>query len=262
MSDVFHLSELRPANSRFNGTSGSAARLRPGLRSPFSPAEELELAARLLGLTSGAELERFFRDLVAKAGRSAGSISSNLIGPVAKLLRAVATKAVPSAAAAAGTFLEGPPSGAIAAKLGSMVGQALEAEAAGLAVADRDLEKCLQFIRMAGAAARAAASAPARVHPLVVAHKTLADAANAKLAGRTSSVGRSGSTYSGGTLGVSTDLANVGDRPARHTSRTDPQIHRSLTCSICERPSNICQCGKIRDSGHWLRRGSSIIVSC
>jgi hypothetical protein len=43
---------------------------------------------------------------------------------------------------------------------GQLASQALEAETAGIAAADRDLEKCRQLIRMSGEASSAAISAP------------------------------------------------------------------------------------------------------
>ena len=80
--------------------------------------------------------------------------------------------------------------------LGSLVNQALQAKVAGLTAADPDLEKCRQlfekhrqFVRLAGKAARAAATAPAGVAPLAVAQKVLTDAVKETLRRRPLSAG-------------------------------------------------------------------------
>jgi hypothetical protein len=110
----------------------------------------MELAWELLQVTSEAELEQFLGDLFKKAWRGIKSVGSKVIKPLGGFLKTVAKKALPFVATAAGTLFGGPAGGAIAGKLGSLVSQALEAEVAGMAAADRDLEKSRQFVRLAG----------------------------------------------------------------------------------------------------------------
>src|SRR5262249_48961307 len=124
-------------------------------RSPFSETEEMELAVELLQVTTEAELEQFLGNLFKKAWRGIKAVGSSVIRPLGGVLKTVAKTALLFIATAAGTFFGGPAGGAIAGKLGSLVSQALEAEAAAMRAADRDLEKCRQFVRMAGKAARA-----------------------------------------------------------------------------------------------------------
>ncbi len=139
-------------------------------RSPFNKAEEMELALELLRVTSEAELERFLGELFKKAWRGIEPVGSKIIGPLRVFLKTVAKKALPSVATAAGTSFGEPRDDAIAGNLGFLVSEALEAEVAGMTATDPDLEKCrqllekyLRFVRFAGKAAIAAASAPAEV---------------------------------------------------------------------------------------------------
>jgi hypothetical protein len=141
------------------------------------------------------------------------------------VLRPLVKTVLPIAATAAGTFFGGPAGGAIAGKLGSLVSKALEAETAGIMPQNRDLEKCRQFVRMAGTAARAAALAPPAANPVAVAQKVLAQAAQRKL-----------------TVGAPS---------------TAPAASRRRC--ICGQPWN-CQCGQTGKSGRWIRRGRSIVI--
>ena len=106
---------------------------------------------------------------------------------------------------------------AIAGKLGSLVSQALEAEVAGMTATDPDLEKCRQlfekyrqFVRLAGKAATAAASAPTGVNPIAVAQKVLADSAKEKLTRKAASAGRAGNFAEGA-------LAAAAMKPGSHS---------------------------------------------
>src|SRR5262245_4717408 len=188
------------------------------LESPFSEAEEMELAVELLGVTSEAELEQFLGNFFKKAWQGIKTIGSKVLRPLVKTV-------LPIAATAAGTFFGGPAGGALAGKLGSLVSKALEAETAGVAPHDRDLEKCRQFVRLAGTAARAAALAPPGADPIAVVKKALANVAQRRL-----SVGAPGAA------------------PSTAGSR----------CS-CGQPWN-CTCGKTGKNGRWIRRGRSIVI--
>ena len=155
--------EVRPGALHFAGAAngGSFARLKP--RSPFSDVEERKLASDLLEVTNEAELEQVLGDLSKKARKGVEPAGSKVNGPVEGLLKTVAKRALPSITAAVGASFGGPDRDASAAKLGSLVDQALQARVAGLTATDPDLEKCRKlfekyrvFVRLAGKATRAA----------------------------------------------------------------------------------------------------------
>lgn len=233
-------------------------------RSPFSEAEELELAVELLEVTTEAELEQFLGNLFKKAWRGIKTVGSSVIRPLGGVLKTVAKTALPFVATAAGTFFGGPAGGALAGKLGSLVSQALEAEAAGTSAADRDFEKCHQFVRMAGKAARAAALAPAGANPIAVAQKVLADSAQEKLTKPPSINSRAGrgaktATAPSPPIAISARTMQTG----RRKTETGIAVANERPCSNCGQPYSICKCAMINHTGRWMRRGRSIVsVNC
>jgi hypothetical protein len=258
MRDSNQKPEVRPATLQFAGATNGGSFVRSGPRSPLSDADEMELALELLEVRSDAELEQFLGVLFGKAWRGIKSVGSKVIGPLGGLLKTVAKKALPFVATAAGTFFDGPAGGAVAGKLGSLVSQALEAEVAGLAAADRDLEKCRQFVRLAGKAASAAASAPTGINPIAVAEKVLVDWAKEKLLRTVSSVRRAGKSAKGALAAAEMNTAAA----ARQKSRPGTRATGRHSCSICEQSLGVCQCKKISRSGRWFRSGTNIIVNC
>jgi hypothetical protein len=246
---------------------GSFVPSRP--RSPFDNAEEMELAWELLRVTSEAGLELFLGELFKKAWRGIEPVGPKIIGPLGVLLKTVAKKALPSVATAAGTSFGEPRDDAIAGNLGSLVSKALEAEVAGMTATDRDLEKCrqllekhLRFVRVAGKAAVAAASAPAGVNPIAAAHRSLADSANEKLKRKAASVGLPGNFAEGVPASAAMKATAAVSRAAGQKSRVRTKASGERLCSVCELPPGSCQCRKIGGSGRWFRSGSSIIVNC
>jgi hypothetical protein len=279
MRDFNPRPEVRPEAFQFAGATNGGSFVRSGPRSPFSHAEEMELALELLQVTSEATLDKFLGDLFKKAWRGIEPAGLKVIGPLGGLLKTVAKKALPSVATAVGTSFGGPVGDAIAGKLGSLVSQALEAEVAGMAATDLDSEKCRQlfekhrqFVRLAGKAATAAASTPTGVNPITVAQKVLADSAKEKLTRKAASAGRAGNFAEGalaatakneGSLAVTArNFVAAHGRAAPQTSRTGTQAPGKRSCSICEQPPGFCQCRKISRSGRWFRSGSTIIVNC
>ena len=209
-------------------------------QSPFSEAEEMELAVELLEVASEAELDQFLGNLLKKAWKGIEAVGSSVIRPLGGVLKTVANAALPTLATAAGTFFGGPAGGAIAGKLGSLVSQTLEAEVSGTAADRRDLEMCRQFVRMAGKAARAAALAPAGINPIELAQKTLANSAQQKLARGPAAASRIGSSTRTATTG--TAVANGG------------------RCRSCGQRSWNCKCGRISQTGRWVRHGPNIVI--
>lgn len=223
------ISELQPEAFSFTGELESETSFLTEMESPFSEAEELELAIELLEITSEAEMEQFLGKLFKKAWQGIKTVGSKVLRPLVKTV-------LPIAATAAGTFFGGPAGGAIAGKLGGLVSKALEAETAGVSPQDRDVEKCRQFVRMAGTAAKAAALAPPGANPVAVAQKVLANAAQQKL------------TMSTPATQQKLTLGTPGASPVASRSR----------CR-CGQPGN-CMCGQSGKSGRWVRRGRNIII--
>ncbi len=269
MRDFNPRPEVRPEAFQFAGATNGGSLVRSRPRSPFSNAEETELALELLQVTSEATLDKFLGDLFKKAWRGIEPAGLKVIGPLGGLLKTVAKKALPSVATAVGTSFGGPVGDAIAGKLGSLVSQALEAEVAGMAAPDLDSEKCRQlvekhrqFVRLAGKAATAAASTPTGVNPIAVAQKVLADSAKEKLTRKAASAGRAGNFAEGALAATARNFVAAHGRAAPQKSRTGTQAPGERSCSICEQPPGSCQCRKIGRSGRWFRNGSTIIVNC
>lgn len=133
------------------------------LESPFTEAEEMELAAELLEITSEEELDQFLGKLLKGAWRGikkVGSAVGKIARPLGSALKGLAKVALPIAGKVAGGFFGGPIGGAIGGQLGSLVSKALEMEFEGLSGEDREFEMAQRFVRVAGAAARQAALAP------------------------------------------------------------------------------------------------------
>jgi hypothetical protein len=269
MRDFNPRPDVRLDAFQFAGATNGGSFVSSRPRSPFNKAEENELALELLRVTSEAGLERFLGELLKKAWRGIEPVGSKIIGPLGLLLKTVAKKALPSVATVAGTSFGEPRVDAIAGNLGSLVGEALEAEAAGMTGTDRDLEKCRQllerysrFVRFAGKAAIAAASAPAGANPIVAAQRSLTDSANEKVRRKAASAGLAGN-FTEGVPATAAMKATAAVGPAAgQKSRARTKAPGGRICSVCELPPGSCQCRKIGRSGRWFRSGNSIIVNC
>jgi hypothetical protein len=279
--------DVQPDTFGFSGARRDKSLARSRFRSPFSDADEAELALELLQVTSETQFDRFLSNLFKKVwGGGIAPVGSKVTGPLRGLLKTVASKALPSVATAAATSF-GPANDAIAENLGSLVSRTLEAEVAAPTGADGDLEKCRQlfekhrqFVRLAGTAATAAAAAPTGVNPIAAAQKGLADSANEKLmrkdapAGKTASftarapvaattaAAKTESFTARAPVAATTTAAAASGRVAKQGSQTKTTTPGMRTCSTCELPSGSCQCKKVGRSGGWFRSGSSIIVNC
>jgi hypothetical protein len=244
-------SNLQPAAFRFLPHAAG--------QSPFTEAEEMELAMELLEVTSEAELEQFFGNLLEKAWRGFKPVASGLSRPLGRVLKTVVKTALPFTSTVADTYF-GPAGSAITGKLGSLVREALEAETAGITAADRDLEKCRQFVQMAGKAASAAASAPTGTSPIALAQKVLATSAQEKLAKQPATASKAGT---GATAGTGASLVSIPVKTAQTGWRmSEPGIAviKGLRCRSCGQPSASCKCGTINQTGRWMRHGRSIVI--
>lgn len=130
--------------------------------SPFTEAEENELAMELLSVSSEDELDQFLGKIFKKVGRGLKKIGR----PLGRALKGVAKKALPFVGGALGSLIPIPGVGtAVGSALGSAVAKALEAELGELDEADQELEMARRFVRIAGTAAKHADSAGASADP-------------------------------------------------------------------------------------------------
>jgi hypothetical protein len=177
-----------------------------GLESPFSEAEELELAAELLSVSSEEELDQFLGKMFKGIGRGLKKVGrfvgKKVLPALGKGLKAVAKVALPIAGKALGSFIPIPGVGtAIGGALGSAVAKALELEFSGLNSEEADLEMARRFVRMAATATQQAAMAPPDMDAEVVVNEALATAARKHLPylhlSESERLGRPGATQQG-----------------------------------------------------------------
>jgi uncharacterized protein (DUF697 family) len=127
--------------------------------SPFSEAEEMELAMELLEISNEAELEQFLGSLVSKAWRGIKSVGAKALPAVGGILKSVAKKALPIVGGALGSFIPIPGVGTmVGTALGNAASNLFEGELEGLSQEEAELEVARRFVRFGGATARGAAS--------------------------------------------------------------------------------------------------------
>jgi len=126
----------------------------------FDEAEEMELAAELLGVSDEAELDQFLGGLLKQAGQALKKvIASPLAHKLGGFLKGAVKKALPAVAGAAGTVLGGPLGGMIGSKLGSATADVFGLELEGLSPEDQEFETARQVVRFAGEAVKQAVNA-------------------------------------------------------------------------------------------------------
>ena len=173
--------------------------------SPFSEAEEMELASELLSSANEAELEEFIGGLLKKAGSALGKFLSSGAGKqLAGIFKGAAKTALPILGGAAGNFLIPGAGGAMGSKLASAAGSLFGLELEGLSYEDQEFEVARQLVRFGGAAAANAAELEGAIQPAeaatagaVTAAKTYAPGllragSDARMSGRRSHRPRSG----------------------------------------------------------------------
>lgn len=152
-----------------------------GFESPFSEAEELELAAELLSVSSEAEMDQFLGKLVRgawKGLKKVGSVVGKIAKPLGGVLKGVAKAALPFVGGALGSFIPIPGVGtALGSALGGALSKALEMEFGQLEQEEQELEMARRFVRLAGTAARKAALASADADPQQAAEMAVVNAA-------------------------------------------------------------------------------------
>lgn len=142
--------------------------------SPFSEAEEMELAAELLTVSNEEELEQFLGKLVKKA---AGFIKSPIGQKLVGGLKGIARKGLPVLGGAVGNFIVPGAGGMLGSKFASMAGGTFGLELEGLSHEDQEFEVAKQIVRLGGAAANHAVEAGETAPPTQAAQQALTTAA-------------------------------------------------------------------------------------
>jgi hypothetical protein len=150
----------------------------------FSEAEEMELAAELLEVTSEGELDRFLGGLIMKSGQAVG-LAGQTVGLfvnsaagryLGRLLKGAAKKALPMVAGVIGGDF-GLGSAQMSSQVSFTAAQIFGLELEGLSQEDQEYEAAKGFVRFAGEAAKNAASAPPTGNPQAVAQSAVMEAA-------------------------------------------------------------------------------------
>lgn len=148
--------------------------------SGLTEAQEVELAAELLGVTSEAELEQFLGKLFKRVVRGVGSFVRSPIGrAVGGVLKGIAKKALPVVGGALGSMVAPGIGTAIGTKLGSLASGLFELETEAMSGEQAEFEVARRYVRLAASTARHAAAArpAAPVNPRTVARAAVARAA-------------------------------------------------------------------------------------
>jgi hypothetical protein len=125
----------------------------------FDEATEMELAAELLSVTDEAELDQFLGGLIKTAGRHIGRFVRSPVGrTLGGFLKGVAKKALPAIGGAIGTVVAPGVGTALGSQLGTAAGQIFGLELEGLSPEDQEFEVARRFVRLAGDAAKNAAT--------------------------------------------------------------------------------------------------------
>ena len=186
----------------------------------FSEAEEMELAAELLGVSSEGELDQFLGDLIKKAGRAVGQFVRSPVGQqIGGLLKGAAKKALPNVASTIGGYFGGPSGAQMGSQLASTASQIFGLELEGLSPEDQEFEAAKSFVQFAGEVAKNAASAPPTADPTAVAQSAAVTAARQMAPGL---------------------IAGA------------PAMTPGKPCPSCGR--------RRRSSGRWIRRGKWIVL--
>jgi len=141
-------------------------------------ADEMELAAEMLEITTQEELDQFlgkvFRNVTRKIGRA---IPRQFRRPLGSVLRRVGRRFLPMGGAALGNLIAPGIGGAIGGSLASQAGRIFGLELEGLSPEDQEFEVARQYVRLASESARQAAMAPVNIPPNVAAQRAVAIAA-------------------------------------------------------------------------------------
>lgn len=147
--------------------------------SMLSEADEHELTAELLGVSSEEELDQFLGGLIRMVAKRGRKLVRPSIGQaVGGVLKGVAKKALPLAGGALGGMVAGP----LGAKIGSGLAAAVsepgaEGEPSAQEQEDQEFDGARQFVRLAADTVNEAVAAPASADPRAVAQAAAIGAA-------------------------------------------------------------------------------------
>jgi len=141
-------------------------------------AQEMELAAELLGVTEEAELDQFLGKVFKTVGRGIGRfVRSPMARALGSALKGVAKKALPGVGAVIGSAIAPGIGTKIGGALGSAASNLFELELEGLSPEDQEFEVARRFVQLAGQAAKNAALAAPTANPQAAARMALVAAA-------------------------------------------------------------------------------------
>lgn len=150
----------------------------------FDEAEEMELAAELLSVSSEAELDQFLGKVFKRAARFARKIPyKRIAGRLIKYARPLIKKALPIAGGAIGTYFGGPLGATIGSTAASQLGAAFGLELEGLSPEDQEFEVSRRMVRLLGNAAKEAGKAPPTANPETIAKAAIMRAVKATAPG-------------------------------------------------------------------------------
>lgn len=139
---------------------------------------EMELAAELLSVSGDEELDQFLGKLMRRAAGAARGILGTQAGQQLKgLLRRTASRALPLAGRAVGSYFGGSSGGKFGATLASQAGQMFGLELEGMSAEDQELEVARRVVRLANDATQRIAAAPPAGNPREAAASALSAAA-------------------------------------------------------------------------------------
>ena len=134
--------------------------------SPLGEAQEMELAAELLEITSEEELEEFLGNLFKGVSNAVGGFIKSPVGQqLGGILKGVAKQALPVVGGALGSFVAPGVGTAIGSKLGSLASGLFEMETEGMSPEQAQFEVARRYVRLASTAAATAARAPRNAPP-------------------------------------------------------------------------------------------------
>jgi hypothetical protein len=192
-TDEFENDEFESDESEFDGELD--------MESPLEEFEEMEYAAELLSVQNEEELDQFLGKLIKRAGRGLKNLGK-VFRPLSGVLKSVAKKALPFVGGALGSFIPIPGVGtAVGTAVGSAVGSALETEFEGMDSEDQEFEMAKRFVRLAGAAAKLAATEDFEADPQSAVKDAVVGAARRHVPGVGEFMRSGGGRSAGGTSG-------------------------------------------------------------
>jgi len=153
--------EFESAGEYESAPHGSAS---PVAESPLHETLEMDLASRLLEVSSEYELEQFLGDVFRAVGSAAGNFVRSdtgraLGGILRDNLKSAAKQALPVVGRALGGYIS-PGGGDFGARAGAAAGDLLGLELEGLSSQDQEFEVARQLVRFTSSAINQAARAP------------------------------------------------------------------------------------------------------